>query len=346
MKLQPEDQNMQRWKLLLVAFFALTMLLVTNGCDREPTKVSSNHFTLPVLKPRFEAQKLTWAQGDVIHYGNQALRIGKGHIETLHLSPVGFFVEVAAAPDGGDKYWALFDGQEVRRLPRAITSLEVSPNGRYVGWVNLQGPHRPAGRVAEAVILDLTTGLVAGRTSDGMGGEAGDDLGQRYEDLPPEFLGFDDEYAFYRDASGSGTARTWDLKSGRIGTVSNGPNTAYEKTPWQGEVDELNGFVTADGRYALDTSRTGRVRVFTIAGSRRSRLDLDFGRRWETYGYLLTPDQLVVLTMDTLEMSYDPAQPDHTHGAVTVCNLVKANCRDAVDVIGTRNVVFPTGTGF
>ncbi len=333
---------MRRWKQLWLAVTVLTVLLIPTGCGIDSKNTGSNDFTLPVLEPRFRDQLLTWAQRDTIHYGDQTLNLGDGYIESLHPSPVGFFVEIAETPEGGGQYWALFDGHEVHHLPGHITSLEVSPNGRYVGWVALDGPRRPAGRVAEAVVLDLTTGHIVGRTSNGMGGAAGDDLGDRYEELPPEFLGFDEKHAFYRDASGSGTVRPWNLKSGEVATIVNDPNSAYEETPWQGKVQELNGFVTADGRYALDTSRTGTVKVSTVDGSKRSRLTIDFGRRWESYGYLLAPDQLVVLTMDKLELVFDPTEPDRTHGAVTVCDLVKTHCRDAAEVVGTRNVVFPT----
>ncbi|HMY09266.1 MAG TPA: hypothetical protein PKE34_06515, partial [Marmoricola sp.] len=282
-----------------VVFAVLMPLLALVGCDLTSAKGNIEGFSLPVLDPRFADEQLTWAQGDVIHYGDQTLRLDAGAIMSLHPSPVGFFVEIASAPDL-EGHWALFEGTETYPLPSDISSLAVSDDGRYVGWVDFDGPKRPAGQVAEAVVLDLMTGKVVGRTSDGMGGQDGDDLGDRYEELPPIFLGFDRHYAYYRDASGAGTTRRWDLASGEVGTI-NDTDAMVEKTPWQGEVEELNGFVTADGRYALDTSRTGRVKVFTIEGDKRTQLPLDFGHRWQTYGYMPSPHQLVVLTMDSLK---------------------------------------------
>ncbi len=325
-----DNRRVHRWAMLAV-------LALTTACDvsaaPEPDTV------LPESPPAFAEDRLTWAQDDTIHHGDQILRLDRGPIVELHTSAYGFLVEVGA--DLGLSQWFLVNGGGSHRLPGDIGSLAVSPDGRHVGWIDWDGPSRPAGRVAQVVLADLATGRVIGRTSDGMGGDAGDDLGARYENTPPVFLGFDEDHAYYTDAENDRVTRRWDLRTERIEDLEHPPDEVYRDLPWAELTPRPNGFDSADGRYRFDPSVTGRVQVSARRDGAWHPATPDYGHRWVFLAALPSPHTLRVITRDEFEDGYDPGRPDSSTGFVTECDLRTGHCRDLLSVHGTWQIVFP-----
>ncbi len=100
--------------------------------------------------------------------------------------------------------------------------VRVSPDGRYAGWIDYDGPKRPVGRLAEVVVVDLSTGAEVFRNHDDMGG-ADDDLDNLYEDAGLGFRGFDDDYVYWQTAEGSPSS-----KRARIGEWEVEPDPAAD----------------------------------------------------------------------------------------------------------------------
>ncbi len=310
------------------------------GCtgDQAPASPDPDR-VLPELTTDFGAARPTWAQGRTVHYGSEQLRVERGvldgAISELHPTPYGFVVR-------GEESWALVGRGGTHPLPAELSSIAVSRDGHLLGWIDRHGPMRPAGRVAEAVVVDLATGEITGRTSEGMGGGAGDDLGVLYSELPPVFLGFDDPDAYYQ---GAGDTHRWDPRTGETSALPRPEDLSRPVWRRGQEYGAAGGVVTADGDYRIDMRTTAEIEIWRRGGGERRRATPDFGHRWAFLGHPLNEDRVLFLTLDRFHWSYDPTATDRTHGFLTLCRLDAERCRDLRQVTGTRSVVFPAGPG-
>ena len=177
------------------------------------------------------------------------------------------------------------------RIPGGSTAVVGSPDGRYAGWVDREGPWTIAGRIAEVVVVDLQTGRAVFRDHENMGGAWGDELPVLYGELEPRFVGFDDEgRAYWQDAAGHGERWRVDLDPGKRrtsrATTPPGATRARSATPTtrasasrcrcaaDAVVDPLLGVATGslspDGRFVLGSVYRQRLQV-TVAGTGRRR---------------------------------------------------------------------------
>ena len=193
----------------LVLSVVLTAALVA-GCGEDRA-------VRPAAEPRFDTQQVAWAHLRTLHYGDEQFTLPR-RIRGLAVSDFGFFVRLSDDDTmDGPSRWGFFDGEEWLPVGGDPTGeISVSADGRYAGWVDQDGPLRPAGRIQEVVVADVSRGEPVLKDHSGMGGGVGDDLGDRYEELAPTFLGFDagSEHAYWTDAEGHGTRKRADLESG------------------------------------------------------------------------------------------------------------------------------------
>ena len=315
-------------------------------------------------EPRFDEQQVAWAHGRTLHHGEEEFTLPR-RVRGLAVSDYGFFVELS---DDGSFYgpttWGFFDGETWLPLGGDPTGpVTVSADGRYAGWVDQDGPRRPAGRIREIVVADVSKGEAVLKDHSGMGGSFGDDLGDRYEELAPTFLGFDEgsEHAYWTDASGAGTRKRGDLATGEVeeapveipegapmdegdeGPVSNvvdayrgrraGPVGA------SGPVDLQYGLYSPDQRFAVDISAPYRTLVFDAGTGKRIRVE--FPMRAQYFGGWLPDGAFYVIGTARRIEGYDPDAPDPTSGRVVVCRLPAGDCEAGDEVPGMRDVVVP-----
>jgi hypothetical protein len=327
------------------------------GCGDEPA-------IEPAAEPRFDSQQVAWAHQRTLHYGEQQFTLPR-RIRGLAVADYGFFLELSDENSfEGPTTWGFFDGETWLPLGGDPTGpVTVSADGRYAGWVDQDGPRRPAGRIREIVVADVAKGEAVLKDHSGMGGSLGDDLGDRYEELAPTFLGFDEgsEHAYWTDASGAGTRKRADLSTGEVeeapveipedapmaegdeGPVSNvvdayrgrraGPVGA------SGPVDLQYGLYSPDERFAVDISAPGRTLVFDADTGKRIRVDFPLPAQYFG-GWLPDGAFYVIGTAQRIE-GYDPNVPDPTSGQVVVCHLPAGDCEVGAAVPGMRDVVVP-----
>jgi hypothetical protein len=350
-----------RLKLLAAALAVAAVVLAVPLFERYAARPE-----LPTAPDRFDVGAVTWAQGSTLHHGMQDYDLGPHIVRRMTTSPHGFFVSVVDSPaDDSTGEVSFFDGEALTDVPGDVDLPLVSPDGRYAGWVDRDGPWRPAGRIAEIVVVDLTTGDAVFRDHEHMGGGLGDDLGARYSEIPPAFLGFDDDgYAYWRDAEGGGNRWRVALATGVKKPAGPDPDSDAAVPPepggpydpragrrvWMTEdaiVDREGdgvtgtGYLSPDGRYVVRLEQTGRPRILDAASLRR--VHPDHGRRWAFFGGWAGPSEILLLVRERFEDSWDPSAADTTEGTLVRCELSTARCRDLVDVVGTRSVVFGTG---
>lgn len=330
--------------VLLLASVVLAACNDDSGADRPAEQL------LPKLERQFVEQRPTWAQAETIHYGDEEITVDGGAVRDLHPTPYGFVVGTTAPGADGDR-WAVVDRSGTHPLPGDVSSVAVSREGSYLGYVDRDGPLSVAGRVAEVVVVDLRDGEVVGRTSEGMGGGPGDDLGVLYSEDPPVALGFDGSLAYYQ---GSGDTHEWDLETGRTRVLPPGEEVqGFARPPWREGLGYLQpyGFTSADDRFRVNTSTRGRVVVRARSGGGPAggpdggwrRVDLDTGHRYGFFGHTLGTDRAVLLTLDRYRGFYSLDAPDRSRGHLTVCRLATGSCRDIGEVVGTWSVRFPAG---
>ncbi|QNN53315.1 hypothetical protein [Nocardioides mesophilus] len=313
--------------------------------------------------PRFGESRLTWAQGSTIHYGEQRLDVGPRVVRTMVRTPYGFFVDLARSRGPyAEATMAFFDGSRTAEVPGDVSSVSVSPDGRYAGWVDRDGPWRPAGRIAEIVVVDLESGAAVVRDHDHMGGGFGDDLTARYSELEPTFLGFDaDGLAYWLDAEGHGTRWRVDPATGEKELVEPDPERRkvqpelgepYNPSlgPWtwldHGAVtdDQFSGdrgFLSPDRRFAFGGSRPGRIQVTAADTGRPVRLD--HGHRFSYFAGWLGEDSFAALVTDDVDPVYELDARDTSVGVLMECRLPTGRCTTIRQVDGLRSLVLGTG---
>jgi len=323
-------ENRPRGRAVLVLLIAVVM--VAAGCgDRTNAPTSGDSeagISQPSSKPRpviFPAGQLVWAQRSTIHVGDQTYDVSPHLVTKIDWTPYALYLELTDDPINGPFWNVEFDGVHQRDLPDIDSDIVTSVDGEYVAWIDGNGPVRPAGQVDELAVYDARTGDRIYRSSEGMGGEKGDDLGDRYEELPPGVTGIQDGEVYWTDADGSGGNVVTDLATGEQQRSERHPVGSFRATSGY-------EFSSPDGAYAVDATRTGKLKV-------RPRQP-DFGHRWQVQGGWLGDHDLVVLAQDHFEWSYDPTKPSHNLGIIEVCNLDRGTCRALERVVGARDVVF------
>lgn len=339
---------------------AVVAVLLAAGCGTTTEHDTRGKRLLPPGKTVFAEHSLLWAQGGVIHDGKATYDVSPEVVREMTPTRYGLLLRLADSQrDGAKQRTVLFDGQKSTPIPGAVSNVSVSPDGRYAGWIDYDGPESPAGTLAEVVVVDLKTGRTAFTNHDGMGGEKGDDLGDRYEELPPAVLGFDEEFVYWRNASGSGERMRANLASGEVERAETDSDSQPSKPigqpfdrvlgyqvalrdgrpVWDDTGGDV-GFLSPDKRFAFETGTTGKL-VVTNAKSGK-RITPAYGHRWIFFGGWLGDDTFYALARDKYEWSYDPDAPDKTTGFLISCSLRSGTCRDLKAVTGTRSLVLAT----
>ncbi|MGZ8743529.1 MAG: hypothetical protein ACXWXO_11470 [Nocardioides sp.] len=251
-----------------------------------------------------------------------------------------------------------YDGSTLTDLPGDIRSVKVSPDGRYLGWIDYDGPHRINGQVAEAVVLDLKTGQELVRTHRGMGG--GDPTvgtEEQYAEGGPGFLGFDEESVGYWSDVGDGYGHRWrlDPATGAIEDISEAdPDEPFDVRltrtgrGWdahhhdKGDAEEsvVTGFLSPDQRWLFRTEQTGKVPV-EDAGSGQD-VTPGYGYKWGFFGGWQDPDTYYLLARRKFDFVIAP-RPDGSHGVLLTCTLPSGACEELTEVRDTNTLVFPNG---
>lgn len=308
---------------------------------------------LPPGTPRFAGDEVTWAQGSTIHYGEQTFDLSPWLVRSMLRTSYGFVVEVSET-------WGfdvptrtkLYDGSTLTDLPGDIRSSEVSPDGRYVGWMDFDGPETGNGQVAEAVVVDLRTGEELVRTHEGMESGSDVDTDELYAEQSPEFLGFDGDAGYWRDVEG----RRWrlDLASGdtedlgergpdepfdvRLGLSGRGWDAHLHDGPAEASI--VTGFLSPDRRWLFRTEQTGKAPVEDAESGRD--VTPDYGYDWVFFGGWRDVDTYYVLARRHYSGAIAP-RPDGTRGVLLSCSLPSGPCREVTEVSDINTLVFPVG---
>jgi hypothetical protein len=331
------------------------LLLLLAGCGDASTLEAASR-NEPDAAP-FAQREITWAQGDLVHYGRRTFDVGQQEVRELRPSAYGFFLLLGEpGADPSDDRWHFFDGKALEPLGEDVAGVRVSPDGRYAGWVDRHGPLRPAGRIAKVVVIDVAAGEVLLDDHSGMGGGFGDDLDARYSELPPTFLGFDDDHAYWTDAEGHGNRLRWERRTDEISAAEKEGDDGIELLghPYDAYAGEEVGLVdghagregtagslSPGGEFAAETGFAARLKLYDAEGA---RVPVNLGHRHAFLGGWLDGDRFYAMTRDTYESGYDPAAPDRTRGFLTSCSLQTGACRDLEQLVGTWSVVLPGAT--
>ncbi len=333
------------------------------GCGEDPPGGgrAGEQVLTPAAEPRFDPQQVAWAHLRTLHYGDEDFTLPR-RIRGIAVTDHGVFVHLS--DDGtldGFTTWGFFDGKAWTELPGDPTGEVVtSSDGRYAGWIDKNGPLRPAGRIREVVVVDAATGEIVLTDHSHMGGKAGDDLGARYSELAPTFLGFDEDgsHAYWTDAEGSGTRRRADLSSGEVEEapeINEGGDFPEEQvsvvvdayrgrragpSPESGPIDLQYGLYSPDQRFAVDISAPDKTVAHDVRA--RRRVDVDYPDRAQYFAGWLPDDAFYVIGTRRRIEGYSLTGPDPTRGHIVVCRLPAGTCKVGAEVPGLRDVVVPT----
>lgn len=309
----------------IAALVGVRLLCLTAGCAGE----SDNPGALGTLGGDerlvlFEPGQVTYAQRSTIHVGRRTFDVSPQLVDSLDWTPYGLFLNLTTDLDNGPFEVAFYDGEAMTPIEDVYGDIVTSPDGELAAWIDRSGPERPAGRVAQAVVVDVSSGEVVFSSAEGMGGEKGDDLADLYEELPPRVVELTDQELVWVNSAGSGTTMRSDLETGET-TASD------EEQGWYPSTSGYR-FRSPDGKHRVDATRTGRLKV-------RPRQP-DFGHRWQTHGGWLGDDVMLVLGQDRYGFFPDAKRPDKLPGFILACDLSDASCDVVERVVGARDVVF------
>lgn len=323
---------------------------------------------LPAGGTAYDDVRLTWAQDRTLHYGRETFDTGAVSIRQIAAASSGWFLQVADGQSLEDPArWTFFDGERITTLGERVDFVATSPDGRWAGWVDRDGPQRSGGQAARVVVVDLTTGRVVLDDSTGMGGETqrdGSDAGDTsdlYSESPPTFLGFDDAFAYWQAPSGrlrwseaTGVETAQKEVDGAPAAMPRGrPVDRYLGTAvavQRGRVDRT-GFGGATGTLSPDgdtVATTGGLGSNEITDARTGRrVPLEIGHRFATFGAWVGDDEVALVTTDRnlWEVKVEERYP--SGGFVTTCSLSTGVCSDEPvrrvfePTRGTFTVIFP-----
>lgn len=334
---------------------ALGIVVCVSGCTSAPPAPQPR--IIDVGEPLFDTQEVAWAYGHELHYGARTFDLGKP-VKEFDVSDYGFFVSLADSDKpGASRHWFFFDGARSQPLGDHLTSVSTSADGRYAGWVDRRGDTAPAGDIASVVVVDLKTGGPIFATSEGMGGEEGDDLVDRYEELPPGFLGFDkgSKHAYWVNASGGGERMRWRLGTDHVEPAEaagsepplvpvGDPVHAYRGSPGTGSDSPVtlgNPSFSPSGRYVADLSQTGRTQILDAQSGRQ--ITVHFIAKAQYFAGWLPGDRFYVIGSKNPVTDDNVDRADLIPGAVEVCQLPQGTCVRGDRVPGMRDALTPGG---
>jgi hypothetical protein len=281
----------------------------------------------PTEEPRpvvFAPGELVWAERSTVHVGDRTYDVGPQVIRSMDWTPYGLYLEMTHHPGEGPYEVFFFDGETLTAVPDVYSDLITTPDGKLAAWIDRSGPDSPAGPVAQVVVVETATGDEVFVSSEGMGGEKGDDLGDLYEELPPAVVDLTEDRLVWRNADGAQTWVTTDLTTGQTEVSMRKPRMR----PTSGVE-----FWSPDGQYRVDAGNPSRLRVYPQQPA--------FGHRWQSQGGWLAAHTLLALGRDKYKFDFNDAKPDTTPGYVLACDLDAGTCKTLVTVTGARDVVFP-----
>lgn len=329
------------------------LLLVAAGCGHDV------HLPRPPSAAYADPQ-VTWAQGGTIHYGERTIHVG-GTITRLWRTAYGFVIGRMVGSGFLDQTaYGFTDGHHFTRFGGDIEDVEVSPDGRYVGWLDFDGRLEPTGRLADAVVVDLRTGHEVLRTDRDMGG-ASDNISDLYEDSNMDFLGFDHHYAYWVTPKGkvkTHRARlgTWTISAGAHPT-SVGPErplgTPYDELVGEAAGMQKDGRISPDGdgpsgfvspdRHWCVTERDPRSPKVVDCRTARSASPA-YPTRFTRFGGWLGPDDFLAVSTPRPPLDIAEAEPDdHQPGTLESCALPGGTCTVLRHVQPAATVTLPVG---
>ncbi|MBD8868128.1 hypothetical protein [Nocardioides donggukensis] len=206
----------RRGRIALLAGLAALVAVLVGGGLVWALGVDDEPFTLPVGDPAYDAAAPAWAVGGEIHVGEDVIAVDP--------APEAFVVTDAGIHYLADGVLWFTDGGPAEEVATVRAShLSLSPDGRLLGLLDRgHGPRLAFGDVpAVPVVLDVGTGEQVLRIA-APDDAADEDLGDLYGELPPYFLGFDDEAAYVADPLREGTTRI-ALDDGSLSSLPDHP---------------------------------------------------------------------------------------------------------------------------
>lgn len=290
---------------------------VTQAPEPRPTPIA------PVSHPP-STTAVAWAQGSRLHVGDRVADLGPMSVDAFAVTRGGVFVLSRG------RLW-LTDLVEVHDTGYSrVRSLSVSPDGRYLGFVDLPSFVREPHAVAVATVYDTSTGTPVLASTVGMGDAAEDDLPDLYEDAEPEPLGFLDDARFV--ARTPGGIYAYSLHRGRPRRLS---SDLVSTSTQAGTTVGRDKVVGPERRYGLDDPRFLRFRPYDVATG--AAVAVRNGPRAFQAGVWSSATQLdgVVLSRS---VGGHPL-------SIVRCDLAAARCRTVVtgDRLGPGRVTLPTG---
>jgi hypothetical protein len=270
----------------------------------------------------FDSGELVWAHRSAIHVGDQDFDVSPQQVYSMDWTPYGLFLRLTRDPSDGPFTEAFYDGTTMTPIDDVYGEIVTSPDGELAAWIDRSGPERPAGQVAQVLVVEVRTGDVVFSSAEGMGGEKGDDMADRYEELTPAVVELTSDEVVWINSEGTSRNVTSNLETGE--------STTSDK--WARPATSGYEFTSPDGHYRVDATNTGRLKV--------KPRQPDFGHKWVFQGGWLGPHQMVVLGQDTIKWSYDPDVPDTIPGFILSCDLDVGTCQQLRKVVGARDVVF------
>jgi hypothetical protein len=296
----------------------LLALVLVAGCgEAEDAEV-------PARPAVIDADALVWAEWSTVHVGDTTYDLAPQVVQAVDRTPYGLYLKLTEDPADGPFRTVFFDGETQEPVADVYGDVITSPDGELAAWIDRSGPERPAGQVARVVVVDTATGETVFSSADGMGGEEGDDLGDRYEELPPGVIDLTADRLVWRNAEGSGAYVTSDLGTGESETSDRMPR-----------LRPVSGyrFWSPDGAYRVDASRPARLRV--------RPQQPDFGHRWQRQGGWLGDHTMLAVGQDRYRDTFDPTTADPIPGHLLSCDLDTGRCEQLAKVDGARDAVFP-----
>ena len=290
---------------------------VTQAPEPRPTPIA------PVSDPP-STTAVAWAQGSRLHVGDTEADLRPMSVDAFAVTRGGVFVLSRG------RLW-LTDLVEVHDTGyRRIRSLTVSPDGRYLGFVDLPSFAREPRSVAVATVYDTETGRPVLGSTVGMGDATKDDLPDLYEDAEPEPLGFLDDGRFVaRTPSG---LYAYPLRGGRPRRLS---GDLVSTSTQAGTTVGTDKVVGPERRYGLSDPRFLRFRPYDVATG--AAVAVPHGPQAFQAGVWTSATQLdgVVLSRRT------GGRPL----SIVRCDLADARCHTVVagDRLGRDQVTLPTG---
>ncbi|HWJ09419.1 MAG TPA: hypothetical protein VNS46_08590 [Nocardioides sp.] len=273
-----------------VALLAIGATLAACGEDRtdDGTDDGTRPGAWPAAEARVETRGLVWAAGGTIHLGDGSTLDAGSPVRSFVVAEGGAYVVPDTASD--EQPWPELlrvtpDGSDRLGVHPEADSLATSPDGRHLAFLDRSGERDGYDTpLAEAVVVDLTTGEEVLRSGAGMGDPATDDLTDLYEDATPYVIGVDDEHAWVHTV---GDVRSVALGSGEVEVVED--DGGITDQPWY---DALRTELVADSPDGEWSIRPGPD-----------------GERWSAPQLVADDGRAVVTRLDGADLGFGPLDP-------------------------------------